>query len=425
VRAPSTAPAAAAKGVVLVVMSQLGLRSLAAYGGPLPTPEVSALASSGVVFESNLSSTGIASGSVGSMLTGLGARDLGLIDGDSRLPREVTTIADAVRQAGIASAFFSANPLTSPAFGFDRGWTHYEAHGPTDDVPAPRVFDAAVAWLDEHRKAPFLVVIHARGGHPPWDVPLERIKALPPENYTGGLEARHAGELLGKSLRAPGSYRFDDADRARGWALYGAAMEAEDAGLGRLMTLLRTTGLYDDTTVIVTADVGVNDAARVPFAESESLDEVALSTPLVVRFAHDAGKGAHVTAPTGGTDVARTVLAAFGLPSPATFGGRDLSDLVRNGPPAAPPSTLAVDRDRFALVWGSFVSSGLRDRETKLCDLSLEPGCVTDVRASYPLASRLLHAALYRRLVSAKPAFAREAAPLDIATQAALKAWGR
>jgi arylsulfatase A-like enzyme len=422
---PTAAPAMPARGVVLIVMSQLGARSLSPYGGALLTPTITSLASSGDVFAPSRATTGVANGAVGSMLTGLTARDLGLTDGDSRLPRSVTTIADAVRQAGIASAFFTASPLTSAAFGFDRGWAHFEAHGPTEEGPATRVYDAAVTWLGEHAKAPFFVMIHARGGHAPWDVSLERVKTLPPESYTGGLEARRAGELFGRSFRTPAAYRFDDADRARAWALYGAAMEAEDAGVGRVVAALSAAGAMESTTFIVTSDVGVNDTARVPFAESEALDEASLATPLIVDWAHETGHGARIDVVSSEEDLGSTVLAAFGLPAPVAFRGRDLRVLAtESGLPGARPE-LAMDRDRFALRWGAFVSTGVRDREGKLCDLSLEPACVTDVRESYPLASSLLHGALFEALVSANPPIAREPAALDAVTQAALKLWGR
>ena len=423
---PAASPSPKAKGVVLVILSQVGARSLSAYGGPLVMPGLASLAASGVVFDANRASTAVSSGAVAAMLTGLPARDLGLIDGDSRLPRGVTTLADAAGQAGIASAFFTANPLTSAPFGFDRGWSHFEAHLPTDELPAARVFDDAVAWLGEHHADRFLIVVHARGGHPPWDVAGDRVKSLPPEGYTGGLDPRHAGELLARSVRTPGSYRFEDADRARAGALYAAALEGEDGGLTRLLGALKSAGVEDDTMVVVTADVGVNDVARVPFAEAESLDEATLATPLIVKWAHEPTRGVHVVAASTNEDIATTVLAAFGLPAPATFRGQELHAMAagdRIGAVGRP--LLAADQDRFAFRWGSFVSSGVRDHETKLCDLTLEPACVTDVRESYPLTSRLVHRALFDRVVSARPSFTREPASIDPTTLAALKLWGR
>jgi arylsulfatase A-like enzyme len=358
------------------------------------------------------------------MLTGLSARDLGMSDGDAKLPKGATTIAEAVGQAGIPSAFFTANPLTSAAFGFDRGWSRFEAHLPTEDGPATRVFDAAAAWIDEHKDGRFLVVVHARGGHPPWDVSNERVKTLPPDNYAGAIDPKHAAELLARALRAPGS-REGDADRERAGALYGAAMEAEDAGVGRVLRTLKSHGLYETTTVIVTSDVGVNDGARVPYAESGSVDEAALSVPLIIEWAHEAPLAAHVSQAVTDEDVAATVLAAFGLPPVVTFHGKDLRALADDGGQSITRPLLATGEDRFSLRWGPFVTSGAKDHEGRLCDVSLEPACVTDVRASYPLASRVLHTTLWEDLLGAKPAFAREPASVDPATLAALHAWGR
>ena len=417
-------PPPVGRGAVLVIMSGVGARSLQINGGTLPAPAVTSLASAGSIFDAHRATSGLASGAVGSMFTGMSARDLSLADAAARLPHGVTTIADAARQAGIATAFFTASPLTGSAFGFDRGWSRFEWHSPTEDAAATRVFDSAIAWLSEHRSEPFLLVIHARGGHPPWDVSLERVHNLPPEGYTGGLDPRHAAELLSRSFHAPGSYRFEDADRARAWALFAAAMEAEDEGVAHLIAALRSAGREEDTTFVVTGDVGVNEAARVPFAESDSLDEGALAVPLVIRWAHDASHGAHVTIPSTSSDIASTLLAALGLPAPVSFGGRVLhgGDGDRE---LAPLPLLATDEDRFALRWGTLVTMGSRGRETRLCDLSLEAACLTDVRPTYPLAFRLLHRALFDDLVSAAPPVPREAAVLDAPAIAALKAWGR
>jgi arylsulfatase A-like enzyme len=413
------------RGVVLLVLGETATRSLVVYGGAHATPEIEALAKGGLVFGANRATTGLANGSLASMLTGLQARDHAVEDGDARLPRSVTTLADAARQAGIATAFFTANPMTSAAFGFDRGWSTFEAHGPTEDGPAVKVIDLAGAWVGEHRSERFLVVVHARGGHPPWEVTAEELKSLEPQNYTGGLDAKHAGELLFHARAAPGSLRFGDADRARAWSLYDLAIVAHDAAIGRLRAALKAAGRDLDTTIIVTADVGVNEAAHIPFAEALSLDEEALWTPLIIQLPRGQYAGMRVSTPTSGQDVARTVLGVLGLAPPVDFGGVDLIDLAagRASPFARP--LMATLGDRFELRWGGFAETGQHDREMRLCDLALEPACVSDVRATYPLAASLLHAAAFRALVTTTARPQRELATIDPATAAALRAWGK
>ena len=414
-----------AKSLVLVVLGELSMHSLSLYGGARPVPELSALAAAGITFDANRATSGLASGSFASMVTGLSARAHTLEDADARLPHSITTIADAARQAGISAAFFTANPTTGAAFGFDRGWSTFESDAPNEEAPATLVFDHAAQWIDSHKSERFLVVIHARGGHPPWDATSDQLKSLEPQGYTGGLDAKHAAELLGRARKVPGSLHWTDADRERAWALYALAVDAHDAAIGRLVQSLRAAGRDADTAIVVTGDVGVNEAAHIPFADTEMLDEASLGTLLVARLPGSVLAGKRVTAPTSGTDLGRTILSTLGLEPPTSFGGVDLLDFARGKSRAGGRPMAATASGRFAVRWDRYVLSGARDRENKLCDLALEPACVTDVRPTYPLALDVLHRAAFDALVGVEPPAPREPAALDSATAAALRAWGR
>jgi hypothetical protein len=308
----STPPSA--RNVVLVVLGSTAPKELAPWGGARPSKELAALASAGVTFDANRSTAPLANAVVATMLTGVLARTHGLEDGEARLPKGLTTVMEAVRQAGVATAFFTANPLTGPVFGFDRGWDKMKLRDPLDDKPAVEVFDDAADWITEHKDARFFVVVHARGGHPPWDATPGELKSMPPANYQGVLDAKRAGEVIAKARRFP--QRFKDDDRARAFALFVRALDDHDSALGRLVTALRAAGHDGDTTIVVTSDVAPNEAGLVPFAESESLDESLLATPLVVRFAGGALAGKHVAAPTSALDVARTIMDTLGLQAP-------------------------------------------------------------------------------------------------------------
>ena len=135
-----------------------------------------------------------------SMLTGSPARAHGVSEPDAMLGPNGITIAEAARQAGVVTAMFTANPTTTATYGFARGWETFTARSPAEDGPATAVFEDVERWLDGHKEDRFLVVIHARGGHPPWDVAGDE-KDLPPAGYTGSMDAKHAGEVLAKVRR--------------------------------------------------------------------------------------------------------------------------------------------------------------------------------------------------------------------------------
>ena len=187
----------------------------------------------------------------------------------------------------------------------------------------------------------------------------------------------------------------------RAWALYDHALDAHDAALGRLLAALRAAGIEDDTAVIVTSDVGA-DRGRRPCPSSTATRSTSplLATPLVIRWPHaDALVGRRVDAPSSTVDLARTVVAMLGLPPPAGFQGVDLACKPPGRAVPAERPLAATRGDRFAVRWGSFMLLGARDRETRLCDLSLDPACVADLRSTSPIALESL-----RRWASREPA---------------------
>jgi arylsulfatase A-like enzyme len=410
------------RNAVVVVLGSTAARSLAPWGGPHPVPELSRLAAAGVTFTANRASSSLVSADLGSMLTGLSPALEALLDPAARLPKGPTTIEDACRQAGIATAMFTANPTTSAVYGFDRGWDTFVAHSPTEDVPATRVFDDAASWISGHKNGRFLVVLHARGGHPPWDATLDDLKNMPPQGYFGAIESGRAAEALRKVRKH--AARLKDDDRTRAWALYDRALDVHDEALGRLLAALAGAGLDDSTVVVVTSDVATSEALPVPFIDTEGLDEPVLATPLALRWPRAAElAGRRTDIATSPDDIARTILGALGLSSPPGFGGTDLATVVASASDQRP--VLAARGNRESLRWGPFVLLSARGRELRMCDLSLDPTCTADIRATTPLALEALRRALFDVRGRAGGTQAeREPVVLDGLASAALVRWG-
>ncbi len=421
--APPPESHGSARGVVLVVFGQLPPRLLALYGGSNALPELDGLAKNGIVFEKHRASSSWAGASLASMLTGLPPQLHGATDEGARLAASVTTVADAAKEAGVATGYFTANPTTAPAFGLDRGFQTSAASLPGTAGGAAAPFDGAAKWIAEHKQERFLVVVHARGGHPPWDVPLDDLKGIAPDGYTGAIEPIHAAEMLAKARHLPPLLRFTDADRTRAWALYGKAIVGQDAALGRLLAAIRDAGRDADTTVIVTGDAGMDEGAHVPFGDDGPLNDGALTIPLVVRPA--GGQTAvRSQALSSSVDVARTMLLELGLQPPLAFGGDDLRDLVsgREG--------RIIEADfgsRRWLRWESFVFR-VSDGKEELCDLRSDATCAADMSGSFPfVVEAFRREVLTRARKEAKRPHrdVREAPNVDATLLQALGTWGR
>jgi len=337
------------------------------------------------------------------------------------LSSEPLTIAKAARDAGIQPALFTANPTTSAPYGFDRDWVDFESLLPGADA-STRAFDDAALWIGKHKDDRFLVVVHARGGHPPWDASAEDLKALPPDAYTGPIDPRHAAEILSRARRVPPQVRFGDPDRVRAWALFDLAITAHDAAIGKLVQALHDAGHDSDTAFFVTGDVGVSPSAHVPFGDDGPLDEATLAIPLIVRPPEGfALAGTRVAAPTSSVDLARSIVAMLGLSAPQAFGGTDVMGLVV-GAPDARPLVASSPRGKLSLRQGSLVITGTAEKDA-LCDLSIDEGCATDVSATYPLAASQLRREAAS--VFAVPRVRSATIVPNPALTSALRLWGR
>ncbi len=404
-----------ARGVVVVVLGQTPATAAL-------LPALSALAATSRVFDAHRATSTWAAASVGSMLTGVLPSEHGAEGDASRLVDGIITVGEAAREAGISTAMFTANPTTSAAFGFARGFQTFVPVFPGTEGGATHVIEEAATWIGAHKTERFVVVVHARGGHPPWEVPPDALKALPPENYTGPIEpGAHAAEILARARRVPPLVRFNDADRKRAWALHDFAVASHDGAIGRLLAAIDDAGRRDDTAIIVTSDTGMDAAAHVPFGDAEPLEEGALASLLVV---HSAGESApsRVHAPTSAVDIATTVLAELGLAAPVSFEGEDLASAQDVEGMRALFASSAMGRAGTLVSWTGLLYR-TNDTVSELCVPALDAACSSDAAPLAPIASEAL-----RKLMStaASKKHAVHTAPmLDGPTAAALTSWGR
>jgi arylsulfatase A-like enzyme len=415
-----------AKVVVLVVLAGMD-RSKAASHDICPT--LSDLARSATTFDAHRSATTVTAGILATLLTGLPPRVHGVEDAGARLSGSLTTIGVAARDGSVQTAMFSGCPTTSEAFGFARGWDKYLSISPVEGAPAVAPLTEAAQWTVDHMKttdARALVVVHARGGHPPWDVTMNEAAKLPPSEYSGPLDPRRAAEVIARARGKHSRFHLTENDRLRMWAIYDEALRGQDHALGQLIDALKKANLWDDALFIVTGDIPVSSESRAPFGDGEDLSEDSLKVPLWVHFPGGALAGTKVTLPTALPDVSRSALDALRLPVPDGFEGIDLFATASGAAilPAGRPQSATLG-SRYAMRLGDLTLSGLPGRAPSLCDTVSDPNCEVDRLERMPRAAGLLFGMEYDAETAAqKVRRAREPATVDASTAAALQVWG-
>ena len=393
-----------------------------------PAPHPLRLALTATTFHRHRAPTTFPGSVVGSLLTAMPPRAHTLTDFGARMPASNTTLGAVAHDASIRAALFTGVPATFKSFGFGEGWEHFAEYPPYGNDPATAPLDAAASWLTEVlRQSPearLLLVVHARGGHPPWDVSPKEIAQLPPSTYTGVIEPRRGAQQLAtlrKKKDKKDALSAQDQERIR--ALEGAAMAAQDRALGGLVAALKTAGVWESTVFVVTGDVAAGASAL--YAEGDDLAEPRLTLPLYVRFPDARYGGAHVNLPTEVWDLSQTTLSALGISFSRPGLGRDLSAVASGLEDSSFEPQIATLDDRFSARWGELIMTGRYDAAPFLCDLELDPTCAFNRRETLPLAAM----ALFRRVMARDQASRsdlqrREPATIDPDTAAALRVWG-
>ncbi len=420
-------PAPRARLVVVLVTSASDAAHLPPRMPDAAMPVLAQLRRESVVFEQHRAPTTVSAAVVASLLTGVAPRVHGLDDAGARLPAAVPTLATIAHDGSVQGAFFTGNPHTFEPFGFARAWDRFASFSPVDGAPAVAPLREAARFVAEHltdRAARALVVVHARGGHPPWDVAPRDAEAMPPADYLGPIDPRRAAQVLARARGKRAPLRLGEGDRVRIAALHDAAALGHDGAVGELIEAIRRAGAWDETLFVVTSDAATS-SARVPFGEGDDLSEDVLATPLWLRLPRGAAAGTVVAAPTTTVDVTATALAALGLAPPRDLEGTDLAPAAL-GAPLAPRALLATLGSRYATRWGSQVLSGESGRVPALCDLARDAACATDAGRVAPFTVEALFGATWRAdaAAHAKRRGPREPAAIDDATAAALAAWG-
>ena len=343
---------------MLVVIDALRADHLNSDGYRRATsPAITALASSGVVFDDNTAQSSATLPSMVSLLTGRS-----MLCDAQRVPAGVSTLAERLAAAGYQTIAFAGTPLVSRAAGFDRGFQVFLTRDDTghETWDARDLHAIVTGWLAENPRdgRPRFFYIHAMDPHFPYR-PDDR-PTLPGEDAAETLEQRvrlgdDVLETWAKDIGAAGagSALYDTFNPER-WSI----MEQIDAYDREIANIDAATGVILEAfgpgakLVVVASDHGEafwerlrspkEIEALVPdkrtlsrvfeHGHGGSLCQELLRTPLIVSgTGFPVGK--RVTGPTSNLDIAPTLLRAAGVAEDKGLEGRPLQDQL--APPAA------------------------------------------------------------------------------------------
>jgi arylsulfatase A-like enzyme len=318
--------------VVLVTVDTLRADHLGAYGYARPTsPRIDGLARRGLVFRNAETVQSATWPALTSLHTGLHPSAHGVIWNGWRPRGRFVTLADLLHSRGYDTSAFLANMKGAEHPGFSRLFLARGGNQAEEDRAAT---EAAVEHLERVRAQPFFLWLHLISPHADYAPPPPYDSFTSPNASAvgGGVPELVAVRQRGEALTA--------ADIAHVVGLYDGEVAYVDALVGEVTDALHDLGLEERTLLVFTSDHGEDlyEHNRY-FFHSPSMYSSSLQVPLIMALPGVLAQGRETDHPASLVDVAPTVIALLGLPSPTGFQGRNL---LPGGAPPASPARAAV-----------------------------------------------------------------------------------
>jgi arylsulfatase A-like enzyme len=380
-----------AEGIVVLLLDALRADRIGGTGERPVAPHLEVLAAEGLRFDRATTPAPWTKPAVASLFTGRSPARHGANLPFARLPEGIPTLAEAFAAAGWRTAAFVANSMVASEFGFGRGFGVFE----TVKFRARGVFDAALAWIEDHRDEPFFLYVHLHGAHAPYR-PAPRFARLFVE------------ELEPPPLAMPGEEEPWDPKTLT--ALYDAQAATVDAEFGRFRTRLERLGLEERIVFVVTADHGEELKDHGEWLHGHSVYEELVRVPLVLRGSSERPVRRGVSrAPASLLDLFPTLASLAGLDRPEGLEGENLLEYAES--PRRPRvlfhwtdmygrRAAAVREGRYKYVESVRVGEGAA--KVELFDLETDPGEKLDRSRERSEVARRLARALdtYRRMTA-------------------------
>lgn len=317
--------------LILVSLDTLRADHMGVYGHALDTtPFLDALAEQGVLFERYLAAASSTRPSHMTMFTSLQPSVHGATEntGVRALPTGAATLAELLREAGVATAAFTENGAIDRARGFARGFATWveDRDAERADLRTGRIeetFARGLRWLDDLGERRFFLFLHTYQVHNPF---------TPPPPYASLFE--------GEGLAPPPGLRAD-------WnpLLYDREIRYADDRVRALVTALRERGRLENAYLVVTSDHGEAFLEHGFVAHGASVHHEVLHVPLIVT-GPELPAGHRVREAVPMLDLMPTLLELMGVEGSGLEMGRSQAAALRGAP--APP---ADDRPLFSEAW--------------------------------------------------------------------------
>lgn len=245
--------------VILLLVDAMRSDHLGSYGYTKPTsPVMDELAKNGTRYAHAFVNAPWTRPSTVSYLTGLNASKHRTESAKTKLPENVTTLAQRLTKAGWATSGFTANGNGGSLAGLQKGFGKFEDPTMTYTKDArgvvynglpqgPFIVDRVLGHLGGSKANKEFVFIFLVDPHDPYGAPPELEEQFLGKDFKGTIRRKASWEI---NNNYPADERFSMQ------AIYDAGIRNADIAIGQLVDGLKKQGRWESTTMFITADHG-------------------------------------------------------------------------------------------------------------------------------------------------------------------------
>ncbi|MEL1249291.1 sulfatase family protein [Aurantiacibacter gilvus] len=364
---PEIVPVAAnqPRNIIFILVDDLRFDGMGFLQSQVQTPAIDRLARGGTYMPNTLVTSSLCSPSRATILTGMTARNHGIVDNNDSSEEGLTFFPAYLQQAGYSTAFVGkwhmGDTTDAPRAGFDR-WVSFRGQGSYYPDPNPEpgrettlnvdgevvpqrgyitdeLTDYAIDWLETGRDPdrPFMLYLSHKAVHSdPLPAPrhagqydgvdfdLPASAANTPENYEGKplwvynqRNTWHGIDFFYNSDMSMQEYlRY-----------YYATLSAVDDSVARVLAYLEANGLEDDTLIVFTSDNGylIGDHGLI---DKRNAYQPSVQVPMLVYAPGAVPAGVVNNGRIRNLDFAPTFLSLAGVELPPQFEGHNAWPLI-------------------------------------------------------------------------------------------------
>ena len=341
--------------ILLYVVDTLRADHMSCYGyARETTPNIDRFAAENILFRNAYSAASWTRASAATILSGLLPKHNKTETLDDKLPNEIMTLAEILQENGYYTASFVTNVNLSKSLGFAQGFLKQkEFFNIEQPMTSDKLNEKIVTFLDDYLKEkdrkPLFLLVWSMDPHAPY-APLDNVKHLfDIERYSpiDTYDFKFVEHLWRGTIRPTTSQIEFIKTR------YDQEIYFNDRSFGGLMDVMKTSGIYDDALIILTADHGEEFYEHSGVGHGRTLYNEQIRIPLVLKTPLIESEERHE--PVQLIDIYPTILDLLGIQEPYPLDGISLR----------PTNTLQRNL-YFQNEFGGNSSDALLDREKKI-----------------------------------------------------------